>query len=260
MAAHGIGHAVNKDITQRCCFAVDSMCRPISVIRQSFVEKLGYISRKQKVITTLALPLAPTVTSTDVCTCELVVHWNGKRRTIFIEAMIWEDLPDSQDLIVSMPDAFDTGLIAFALPHEWRRSWLGTAAFSNQLPLTLRNDKSMAAAAHAEFIMKPEDENVIDITERIAMTKAHIISDASTLHATQRYWLDQFPKLNLPIPKVAHPDLPKFNPAFNESMMETYLDKKDTKVPRTSQRCKTKLMKYLAHWTQKASRTATRIQ
>jgi hypothetical protein len=165
---------------------------------------------------------------------ELVVHWNGKRRTFFVDCMIWEKPPAGQDLIVSMPDALDTGLIAFALPHEWRRSWLGTACFSNQLPLALRADKSMAAAAHAEFIMSPEDEDTIDISTRIALTKAHIISDASSLSSTQRYWLEQFPTLNLPIPKHAHPDLPKFNPPFKEALMESYLDKPDSKVPRTS--------------------------
>ena len=36
----------------------------------------------------------------------------------------------------------------------------------------------MAAAAHAEFIMKHEDEDAIDISERINMTKAHIITVA----------------------------------------------------------------------------------
>jgi hypothetical protein len=70
----------------------------------------------------------------------------------------------------------------------------------------------MAAAAHAEFIMQPEDEDTIDISERINLTKAHIITNASTLHATQRYWLEQFPNLNSPIPREAHPDLPKFDP------------------------------------------------
>jgi hypothetical protein len=93
---------------------------------------------------------------------------------------------------------------------------------------------SKAAASHAQFIMSPEDEDTIDISARIALTNAHIISDASSLSATQKYWLDQFPNLNLPIPKVAHPGLPKFDPPFNEAMMETYLDKADSKVPRTS--------------------------
>jgi hypothetical protein len=148
--------------------------------------------------------------------------------------MIWDNPPDGQDMIIAMPDALDTGLIAFALPHEWRRSWLGTACFSNQLPLAIRQDQSMAAAAHAQFIMSPEDEDTIDISARISLTKAHIISDASSLKATQRYWLSQFPNLNLPIPRQAHPDLPKFNPPFKETLMESYLDKADSKVPRTS--------------------------
>ena len=246
---YGIGHLVNSQQIQqcrfavnsvdsqqiqRCKFAVDSMCRPISVISEHMVQQLRLKRRTQQVITTLAASSADPIISTEMVTCELVVHWNGKRRTIFIEAMIWKDLPDNQDLIISMPDALDTGLIAFALPHEWRRSWLGTACFSNQLPLALRKDKSMAAAAHAEFIMQPEDEDLIDISERITLTKSHIISDPSSLAATQRYWLEQFPKLNQPIPREAHPDLPKFDPPFDNSRMETYLDKHDSKVPRTS--------------------------
>jgi hypothetical protein len=238
---YGIGHFVKKNDkpnqeveTFRCKFAVDTMCRPISVIKESVVQKLNLIRRKQTILTFLADESRTPFTSHEMVTCELVVHWNGKRRTIFVDAMIWDLPPDNQDLIVSMPDALDTGLIAFALPHEWRRSWLGTACFSNQLPLALRRDQSMAAATHAEYIMSPEDEDVIDISERINMTKAHIIADASSLSATQQYWLKQFPKLNLPIPKVAHDDLPKFNPPFNEAMMQTYLDKPDSKVPRTS--------------------------
>ncbi len=231
---YGIGHLVNVQQIQRCKFAIDSMCRPISVISEHIVQLLRLKRRKQQVTTTLADNTAAPVVSKEMTTCELVVHWNGKRRTVFIEAMIWQNLPDNQDLIISMPDALDTGLIAFALPHEWRRSWLGTACFSNQLPLALRQDKSMAAAAHAEFIMKPEDEDTIDITERINITKSHIISEPSSLEATQRYWLEQFPNLNLPIPREAHPDLPKFDPPFDPSRMETYLDKADTKVPRTS--------------------------
>jgi hypothetical protein len=231
---YGIGHLVNSQQIQRCKFAIDSMCRPISVISEHMAKTLMSKRRKQLVRTTLADKLAAPVISTEMVTCELVVHWNGKRRTTFIEAMIWQHLPDNQDLIISMPDALDTGLIAFALPHEWRRSWLGTACFSNQLPLALRQDKSMAAAAHAEFIMKTEDEDTIDISERINLTKAHIITNASTLHATQRYWLEQFPNLNSPIPREAHPDLPKFDPPFDPTRMETYLDKADSKVPRTS--------------------------
>jgi hypothetical protein len=233
---YGIGHLVNSQQIQRCKFAIDSMCRPISVISEHMAQQLRLKRRNQRVITTLASKAATPVVSTEMVTCELVVQWNGKRRTTFIEAMIWQYLPENQDMIISMPDALDTGLIAFALPHEWRRSWLGTACFSNQLPLALRQDKSMAAAAHAEFIMKPEDEDTIDISERINLTKAHIISNASSLHATQRYWLEQFPNLNLPIPRNAHPDLPKFDPPFDPSRMETYLDKADTKVPRTSPR------------------------
>jgi hypothetical protein len=231
---YGIGHLVNGAKTLRCNFAIDSMCRPISVIKNSLVQELGLLRRKQTVVTSLADETRTPVTSSEIVTCELVIHWNGKRRTTFIDAMIWDTPPDNQDMIISMPDALDTGLIAFALPHEWRRSWLGTACFSNQLPLAIRKDQSMAAAAHAQFIMSPEDEDTIDISARISLTKAHIISDASTLKATQKYWLAQFPTLNLPIPKTAHPDLPKFNPPFKEALMESYLDKPDSKVPRTS--------------------------
>jgi hypothetical protein len=231
---YGIAHLVKGTKTLRCRFAIDSMCSPISVIKESLVQELGLLRRKQTVITSLADETRTPVTSTEMVTCELVVHWNGKRRTTFIDAMIWEKPPGNQDIIVAMPDALDTGLIAFALPHEWRRSWLGTACFSNQLPLALRQDQSMAAAAHAQFIMSPEDEDTIDISARIGLSKAHIITDVSTLKATQQYWLSQFPTLNLPIPKVAHPDLPKFNPPFKEALMESYLDKPDSKVPRTS--------------------------
>ena len=115
--------------------------------------------------------------------------------------MVWDSLPDEQDLIISMPDALDTGLIAFALPHEWRRSWLGTAAFSGKMPLALRQDQSMAAAMHNELVMDEKDEDLIDITKRLALTKAHICTDFSTLSATQRYWLSEFPQLNEPIPE-----------------------------------------------------------
>ena len=75
-------------------------------------------TRTQKVKTNLAHKSAPPIYSDLVAICELVVHWNGKRRTFFIEAMVWDDLPDNQDLLISMPDALDTGLIVFNLPHE----------------------------------------------------------------------------------------------------------------------------------------------
>lgn len=243
---YGVGHMVHGTSTARCLFAIDTMCRPISVVKRSMLTDIQQTNfRQQRVETTLADKDAPKVISTEAVTVELVVHWNAKRRTIFLDCMIWDDLPDKQDLIISMPDALDTGMIAFALPHEWRRSWLGTAAFSNQLPLALRNDKSMAAAMHHQFVMAPEDENLIDITERIAMSKAHLITDATTLTATQQYWLKVFPKLAQPIPKIAHPDLPKFNPPFNEALMETYLDKKDSKTPRTSPKLQEKINEVL---------------
>ncbi len=232
---YGVAHLVHGTATERCLFAIDSMCRPISIVRRSILDKLNQANLRQQTVTTdLAHKSAEPVISNEMVTVELIVHWNAKRRTMFFECMVWDDLPDGQDLVISMPDALDTGMIAFALPHEWRRSWIGTAAFSNQLPLALRKDKSMAAAMHQEFIMEPEDESLIDISERIAMTRAHIITDATTLTAAQQYWLKEFPKMNTAIPKVAHAHLPKFDPPFNESLMETYLDKKDTKTPRTS--------------------------
>jgi hypothetical protein len=157
------------------------MCTPLSVISSAFVKHMGLVTREQRVVTHLAHNSATPVRSTEVATCELVVHWNGKRRTFFIEAMIWDYLPSDQDLIISMADALDTGLIAFALPHEWRRSWLGTAAFSGNLPLALRQDQQMAAALHNELVMDTADEDLIDITQRVNLTKAHIVSDLSSL-------------------------------------------------------------------------------
>jgi hypothetical protein len=53
---------------------------------------------------------------------ELVVHWNGKRRTMILECMLWEKLPANQDCIVSMPDALDNGLIAFAIVVDVKES------------------------------------------------------------------------------------------------------------------------------------------
>ena len=219
------------------------MCRPISVIKKSFVTQMQYTTRFQPVTTTLARKSAGPVHSDEMVTCELVIMWNGRRRTMFIDAMVWDEIPDDEnlDLVVSMTDALDTGMIAFALPHEWRRSWLGTAAFSNNLPLALRNDLSLVASAHAEFVMKPEDEDLIDITERIALTSAHIITDVTSLTAAQRYWLELFPKLNTAIPKEAHPDLPKFNPPFDEAAMKTYQDKNPSKVPRASPKLQDKI-------------------
>ena len=238
---YGIGHAVHKDVTLRCNFAIDTMCRPVSVITKSLVERLGLTTREQRIVTHLAHASAAPVHSSTVTTCELVTHWNGKRRTFFIEAMVWDSLPDKQDLIVAMPDALDTGLIAFALPHEWRRSWLGTAAFSGNLPTALRQDQSMAMAMHHELIMKPEDEDLIDISQRIALTKAHIVTDITTLSAAQQYWLSQFPALNETIPADAHPDLPKFNPPFNEQEMEQYQSRPPSKIPRCSPKLQDKI-------------------
>ena len=191
----GIGHAIHLDKTERCRFAIDTMCRPFSVISADFVKRMGLTPRTQHIRTSLAHSKAAPVESDEVATCELVIHWNGKRRTFFIEAMIWESLPAKQDMIISMEDALDTGLIVFALPHEWRRSWLGTAAFSNKLPLALRQDLTMAAAMHHELIMKPEDEDLIDISQRVTLTDAHIVTDFASLSDAQRYWLGEFPNL-----------------------------------------------------------------
>jgi hypothetical protein len=238
---YGIGHAINKDITHRCNFAIDSMCRPVSAISEAFVKKMNLTTRQQKISTDLAHKSAPPIVSNLVATCELVIHWNGKRRTFFIDAMVWDTLPADQDLIISMPDALDTGLIAFALPHEWRRTWLGTAAFSGTLPLALRQDQSMAAAMHNELVMEEKDEDLIDITQRLALTKAHICNDVSSLSDTQRYWLQEFPALNEPIPEHAHPDLPEFDPPFNSEQMMQYQDKCNSKVPRSSPKLQDKI-------------------
>ena len=238
---YGIGHAINGATTLSCKFAIDSMCRPISVVTSSFVERMGYIPRPQRVLTSLAHPSAPPIESTNLITCELVVHWNGKRRTFFIEAMVWDSLPDDQDLIVSMPDALDTGLIAFALPHQWRRSWLGTAAFNGNLPLALRQDQSLVAALHNDLVMDQKDEDLIDITQRLNLSKAHIVTDIMSLTAAQRYWLEQFPTLNETIPEDAHPKLPKFDPPFNEKQMQQYQDRPPTKLPRCSPKLQDKI-------------------
>ncbi len=231
---YGIGHAVHKEITTRVEFAIDTLCSPYSAITASKVKELGLETRPQRIVTSLAHLSAPPVESLLMTTCEVIIHWNGKRRTFFIDAMIWDSLPCGQDMIISNPDAIDTGLIAFALPHEWRRSWLGTAAFSGRLPLALRNDRSIAAALHSEFVMKPEDEDLIDISQRVALTKAHIITDIASLTTVQQYWLKQFPSLNETIPETAHPDLPKFNPPFNQEQMDQYADKPPSKIPRCS--------------------------
>lgn len=217
------------------------MCRPVSAVTSAFVQKMQLTTRQQKIVTSLAHPSSSPIVSQLVTTCELITHWNGKRRTFFIEAMVWDALPEDQDLIISMPDALDTGLIAFALPHEWRRSWLGTAAFSGKLPLALRQDQSMAAAMHNELIMDVKDEDLIDISQRLELTKAHICTDLSSLSATQRYWLAEFPELNAPIPEEAHPDLPEFDPPFNAEQMQQYQDKCNSKIPRTSPKMQDKI-------------------
>lgn len=231
---YGIGHVIHKDLTRRCHFAIDSMCRPMSAVTKTLVQHMQYPTRKQRVLTDLAHSSAQPIESTEIATCELIVHWNGKRRTFFVEAMVWDELPEQQDLIISMPDALDTGLVAFILPHEWRRSWLGTAAFSNKMPLALRNDKAMLMAMHHELVMTADDEDLIDITKCLDLTRAHICKDISSLTPSQRYWLSQFPEMNEAIPVNAHPDLPEFDPPFNADQMQQYQDKRPSKVPGTS--------------------------
>ena len=230
---YGFGHVVQGEITRKVAFAVDTMCSPFSVISEKMVDKLNLKTREEHITTTLAKS-SVTVHSSMVAKFELVIHWNGKRRTFFLEAMVWQTLPADQDIIIGMADALDTGLIAFALPQAWRTSWLGTACFSGDFPQALRKDKSMAMAMHHELIMSEEDEDLIDISERIKLTNAHIITDASTLHATQQYWLSQFPNLNEPIPEKAHEDLPVFDPPFNAAEMQQYSTKNTQKTPRSA--------------------------
>jgi hypothetical protein len=231
---YGLGHIVQGSNTRKIAFAVDTLCSPFSVISEKMVSKLNLKTREENITTTLADESSPPVHSSLVATFELIIHWNGKRRTFFLEAMVWPSLPAAQDVIIGMQDALDTGLIAFALPQAWRTSWLGTACFSGNFPAALRKDQSMAMAMHHEFVMKEEDENLIDISERINLSKAHIITDATTLAASQQYWLGQFPNLNKPIPEKAHPDLPVFDPPFNAADMQQYSVKNTQKTPRSS--------------------------
>lgn len=231
---YGHGHIVQGAQTRKIDFAVDTLCSPFSVISEKIVSKLNLKTREEHITTTLADPKAEPVHSSTVATFELVIHWNGKRRTFFLDAMVWQSLPAQQDVIIGMQDALDTGLIAFALPQAWRTSWLGTACFSGNFPLALRKDKSMAMAMHHDLIMKEEDEDLIDISERIRLTNAHIITDTSTLHNSQQYWLSQFPNLNKPIPEKAHADLPVFDPPFNAAEMQQYSTKNTQKTPRSS--------------------------
>ena len=131
-----------------------------------------------------------------------------------------------------MPDALSTGLIAFALPHEWRKSWLGTACFSPQFAQALAKDAKMAEAQHFEFIMSQEDEELIDIGH--IMDNPHICKDIESLSPAAKYWLNLFPNLNQPIPAVAHPDLPKFDPPYDPKCLETYDTRKVIKIPKPS--------------------------
>lgn len=82
------------------------------------------------------------------------------------------------------------------------------------------SDSSMVAAMHHQFVMDEKDEDLIDITQRISLTKAHTITDVTSLTSAQQYWLSQLPNLNTAIPSEAHHDLPKFNPPFNEQQMQ----------------------------------------
>ncbi len=232
---YGTGHLVSGSESRRIGFAVDTLCSPLSAVTEAMVDKLNLRTWEQHVTTTLATgDVATAVHTSRMAAVELVIHWNGKRRNFFLDCMVWKKLPSEQDLIIGMPDANDTGLIAFALPQLWRTSWLGTACFSGNFPLALRKDRQSVAAMHHEFIMKEEDEDLIDITMRPSLQNAHIITGGSSLQATQQYWLSQFPNLNSPIPKTAHPDLPQFDPPFDPAAMQTYQDKTASKVPRAS--------------------------
>jgi hypothetical protein len=69
----------------------------------------------------------------------------------------------------------------------------------------------------------------------------HTITDVTSLTSAQQYWLSQLPNLNTAIPSEAHPDLPKFNPPFNEQQMQQYQDKCNQKTPRTSAKLQDKI-------------------
>ena len=151
---YGTGHLVSGSESRRIGFAVDTLCSPLSAVTEAMVDKLNLRTWEQHVTTTLATGDEATAVHTSrMAAVELVIHWNGKRRTFFLDCMVWKKLPSEQDLIIGMPDANDTGLIAFALPQLWRTSWLGTACFSGNFPLALRKDRQSVAAMHHEFIM-----------------------------------------------------------------------------------------------------------
>ena len=220
-----------KENTKRCKFAVDTMCSPISVISSAMVSELNLKTRTKSVTTSLADKKSKIVSSL-IAEFDLMIYWNAKRRSFKLEAMVWDNLPANQDLIIGMPDALSTGLIAFALPHEWRKSWLGTACFEHKLGPALKLDKSQSESQHFEFIMSKEDEELIDIGH--ILENPHICKDLDTLSDAARYWLSIFPNLNLPIPETAHPDLPKFDPPFDPAFLETYNNRKEIKIPRPS--------------------------
>ena len=215
----------------RCKFAVDTMCSPYSVISADTVKRLNLKTRTKTVTTSLADPESK-ITSSQIAEFELMIYWNAKRRTFKFEAMVWGQLPANQDLIIGMPDALSTGMIAFALPHEWRKSWLGTACFSPLFAQALAADSKQAEAQHFDLIMSQEDEELIDIGH--ILENPHICNDVDSLSPAAKYWLNLFPNLNKPIPIVAHQDLPKFDPPYDKSCLETYDTRKIIKVPKPS--------------------------
>ena len=217
--------------TTRCSFAVDTMCSPISVISEDMVKQLNLKTRSKTVVTSLA-DTESKISSSQIAEFELMIYWNAKRRTFKLEAMVWGKLPANQDLIIGMPDALKTGLIAFALPHEWRKSWLGTACFSPQFAQALSLDAQQAQTQHFDLIMSQEDEDLIDIGH--ILENPHVCKDVDSLSPAAKYWLNLFPNLNKPIPVVAHPDLPKFDPPYDKSCLETYDTRKIIKVPKPS--------------------------
>jgi hypothetical protein len=217
--------------TKRCAFAVDTMCSPISVISEAMVHELNLRTQNKTVQTSLANSETKIISS-QIAEFEFMIYWNAKRRTFKITAMVWPTLPAKQDLIIGMPDALSTGLIAFALPHEWRKSWLGTACFSPHFAQALALDAKQAEAQHFEFIMSQEDEELIDIGHII--DNPHVCKNIDSLSAAAKYWLNLFPNLNKPIPSIAHPDLPKFDPPYDPKCLETYDTRKVIKIPKPS--------------------------
>ena len=239
---YGFGHIIgppkSSTITQkeesqmrRCKFAVDTMCSPISVISTAMVEEMQLKTRIKSVSTTLA-DKETKIFSSTIAEFDLMIYWNAKRRTFKLEAMVWDKLPAEQDVIIGMPDALSTGLIAFALPHEWRKSWLGTACFEHKLGPALKLDAAQSLEQHFEFIMSNEDEELIDIAH--VLENSHICKDVESLSHAAQHYLKLFPNLNKPIPTKAHPKLPTFDPPYDPAFLETYNNRKEIKIPQPS--------------------------